>query len=123
MYDLRRCLFYSYIAYAFFLPSVFIFLLFIYKNLSSFLISLIIFDTILILPLLATLYWLRAEKQRLWLYIILIIITVLITVRNIYLFISIIYRTLIEFEKKKDIFFDAIDRQVGFFYLLKYDYI
>ena len=123
MYDLRLCLFYSYIAYGFFLPGVFIFLLFIYKNLSSFLLPLISFDTILILTLLPILYCLRAEKQRIWLYIIFIIITALITVRNLYLFISIIYRTSTEFKKTKAIFIDAIDRQVGFFCPIKCDYI
>ncbi len=112
MYNIRLCLFYSYIAYGFFLPSVFVFLFFIYKNFDKFLIPIIIIDTILFLILLVILYWLHNREKRFWLYIILIVITILITVRNLYLFISIIYRTMTEFEKKKTIFFDAIDRQV-----------
>jgi hypothetical protein len=112
MYDLRLCLFYSYIAYGFFLPSVFIFLLFIHKTFSHFLIPIIIIDTILFLTLLGALFWFRAEKQQFWFYTILIIVIVLITVRNLYLFISIIYRTVTEFGKKRAILFDAIDRQV-----------
>jgi len=112
MYDLRLCLFYSYIAYGFFLPTVFIFLLFIHKIFSHFLIPIIIIDTILFLTLLGALFWLRTEKQQFWFYTILIIVIVLITVRNLYLFISIIYRTVTEFGKKRAILFDAIDRQV-----------
>jgi hypothetical protein len=112
MYDFRLCLFYSYIAYTFYLPSVFIFLLFILKIFSNFLLPVIIIDTILFLILLATLHWFRAEKQRLWLYIILFVVTILITIRNLYLFISIIYRTVTDFEKKRAIFSDAVNRQV-----------
>jgi hypothetical protein len=112
MYDLRICLFYSYIIYGCFLPIVFVFLIFVYKNLSSFLIPIIIIDTILYLILLATLFWLRNKEKRFWLYIILIATIILISIRNLYLFIAIIYRTMTEFDKKKEIFSDAIHRQV-----------
>lgn len=114
MYNLRLCLFYSYVVYAFFLPCILIFLFLIYKHFNSFLIPIIIIDTILILSLLIILYLFpnKQENQRLLLYIILIIITIFITLRNLYVFISIIYRTMTEFEKIKAIFLDAIDRQV-----------
>ena len=113
MYDLQICLFYSYIIYGFFLPMIFVFLMVVYKNLSSFLIPIIIIDTILYLILLATLFQLRnnREKRFSW-YIILIVTNVFISIRNLYLFIAIIYRTMTEFEMKKAIFSDAIHRQV-----------
>ncbi len=69
----------------------------------------------LYLTLLATLFQLRNKEKRFWLYIILIVTIVFITIRNLYVFIAIIYRTMTEFEKKKEIFSDAINRQVRYF--------
>ncbi|CAF0992900.1 unnamed protein product [Rotaria sp. Silwood1] len=81
---------------------------------SHYLISVIIIDTILFLNLLAILFAFRTKKQRLWLYIMLIFVTILITIRNLHLFVSIIYRTVTEFEKKRTFFSDAINRQINF---------
>src|SRR5689334_4251825 len=115
MYDFRRILFNSYLAYIFFLPIVFIILLFNYKTFSNFLVSVIIIDTILFVTVLISLYALHAKQKRLWVYIIFFIVMILISIRNLYLFISIIYRTANDFEKQEAIFSDATSRQVGFF--------
>jgi len=115
MYDLRLWLFYSHIAYSFFLPSIFLVLLFIYKTFSHFIFILLIIDTILFLILIVILYYLERKKSKLWLYIIFIVVTIIISIRNAYVFISIIYRTTTEFAKKKAIFTDAIHRQVRLF--------
>lgn len=120
MSDLRLCLFYCYIVYSFFLPSIFIFLVLMYKNMSRFMIPIIIVDSILFVTLVLILYGFRAKKRRLWLYFIFVINITLITMRNLYLFISIIYRTVIEFDKKQMFFTDAIHRQVRSSFLIEH---
>ena len=112
MHDLRLALFYSYIAYSISLPAIFCFLLFIYQSFSHFLAPLVIVDAVLIVALLIILRWFRAGEARPWLYLLLIIVTTFVTVRHMFVFISILYRTFNDFERRRAIFSDAVDRRV-----------
>lgn len=112
MHDLRLALFYSYIAYSISLPGIFCFLLFIYRSFSHFLVPLVIVDTVLTVGLLIILRWFRAGEARPWLYLLLITVTTFITVRHMFVFISVLYRTFNDFERRRAIFLDAVDRRV-----------
>lgn len=113
MTDLRRTLLFLYIVYVIPSPCLFTFLLFKYHQFSSVLLSLTIGNFIFALILFFTVFLLRNDKKRFWIFIIFLFALVTSTFSILWVIYHVFNRIHHDFKSIRTVFREAIDRQVS----------